>query len=237
MRIITYYLLACALAVCVPYTVFAAPKARSKEIDVIYEQQLHLNVANEAVNRINFNNKRIIKIIGNTSGHSSILSDDGSNLFIVPQSPVGSKIDFTVLLASGDVIDLSLNVVKSKTPYLTSLKFPDDSAKLHISEAKLMLNAMKNQRIGKYYVQERKSGIDLPEKPDLRATIYNNYRFGNLHGNSLILQNKSRFLTIEINAAELTQIFSGIRAVHVDKKTLTPREKTKAYIVFRGEGE
>jgi hypothetical protein len=235
MRIITYYLLALTFAVCVPYMVFASPKARSKEIDVIYEQQLHLNIANEAVNRINFDNQRIVKIIGNTSGFNSILSDDGSNLFIAPQSPLGSKIDFAVLLASGDVIDLSLNVVKSKIPYLTSLKFPNNSEKIQISEARSMINAMRNKQIGKYYVQENTHNITLPKKQDLRTTIYNSYRFGNLHGNSLTLQNKNRFLTIEINAAELAQIFSGIRAVHVDKKILAPREKTKAYIVFKGK--
>ena len=76
MRIITYYLLAYVLAALLPYNALAGLEYNNKEIDVIYEQQLHLNIANEAVNRINFDNQRIVKIIGNTSGFNTILSDD-----------------------------------------------------------------------------------------------------------------------------------------------------------------
>ena len=235
MRIIANYLLAIILAVGLPYLAFASKIEETKHIEVTYEQQLYLNIANEAVNRINFDNQRVVKIIGNISGFTSILSDDGSNLFIAPKVPLGSKIDFALLLATGDIIDFSLNVVKSKIPYLVKLQFPSDAAMLQKSEAVSMIAAMRQGVIGKYYVQKAKSTINIPTKPDIQASIYNSYRIGHLYGNSLILQNKNRFHSIEINAAELAHIFSGVKAVHVDKKTLAPNEKTKAYMVFKGE--
>ena len=60
-------------------------KSNSKTIEVSYQKQLSLNVADEAINRINFKPGRVSKIIGNVSGFTSILSDDGNNLFITPK--------------------------------------------------------------------------------------------------------------------------------------------------------
>lgn len=250
----SHYLLVITITIFVPFAALAGGDAKetsegvvihTKEdhkqiIEVSYQKQLFLNVADEAINRINFKHGRVSKIIGNVSGFSSILSDDGSNLFITPKEPSGSKIDFSVLLSSGDIIDMSLNVVKSKKPYLISLHFPDSNNNNIKSEASSLIEAMKNQLIGKYYVQKSSSNVIIPGKDKLKATSSDIYRFGNLHGTILILQNMNKKtrkntqnLSIEITEDNLIRAFSGVVGVHIEKRHLAPSEKTKAYIVFK----
>ena len=256
-HIISHYLLVITLAIFVPFAALAGSgeeiadrglihtkknytkKNHKQIIEVSYQKQLFLNVADEAINRINFKHARVSKIIGNVSGFSSILSDDGSNLFITPKAS-GSNIDFAVLLSSGDIIDMSLHVVKSKKPYLISLHFPDSNNNNIKSEASSLIEAMKNQVIGKYYVQKSSSNVTIPGKDKLKATSSDIYRFGNLHGTILILQNmnkKTRKNTqdssIEITEDNLIRAFGEVVGVYIEKRYLSPSEKTKAYIVFK----
>jgi hypothetical protein len=218
-------------------------KTNSNIVTVSYQQQLSLNIADEAINRINFNTSRVSKIIGNISGFSSILSDDGSNLFITPKSPIVSKIDFAVLLSSGDIIDISLTVVKSKKPYLISLDFDvnNQSAK---SEVSSLIEAMQDGVIGKYYVQKASDNVTISNQPKITATSSDIYRFGNLHGTTLTLTNKNKKSgnrnrnskqnsLIEINENDLIKAFRGVVGVHIANKNLAPTESTKAYIVFK----
>jgi hypothetical protein len=217
--------------------------ANSKIVDISYQQQLSLNIADEAINRINFKHGRVSKIIGNVSGFTSILSDDGANLFISPKLPEKSKIDFAVLLASGDIIDISLTVVKSKKPYLISLNFDEhnQSAK---SEVASLIEAMQDGVIGKYYVQKASSNVTISNQPKITATSSDIYRFGNLHGTTLTLTNKNKKSRnsnrnskpnsrIEVTENDLMQAFRGVVGIRIANRYLAPTESTKAYIVFR----
>lgn len=208
----------------------------SKTIEVSYGKQLSLNIAGEAINRISFNSARVSKIIGNVSGFTSILSDDGSNLFITPKSPEKSKIDFAVLLSSGEIIDLSLSVVKGKKPYLISLKFPDSREQYNQSEASALIAAMRKGVIGKYYVQQSVSDISHDK---FKVTSSDVYQFKNLRGRILTLQNNSKrsrgnkSSTIEITESDLISAFDGVVGVHIEAKQLAIGKQTKAYIVTK----
>ena len=212
----------------------------AKAIEVTYERQIHLNIANESVNRINFSSLRVIKIIGNINGFNTILSDDGSDLFIVPSLPIGKKIDFSVLLSSGDVIDFSLTVISSKTPYLIKLKMPSNLPVNHKSEAVKMIEAMSSGVIGKYYVQnslqKADDKINMPinvlAKPGIKIMAQDSYRYGNLFGISLILQNTNR-VPCMVTADDLAGGLSSVLAAWIDKGNLPPKAKTKAFLVFK----
>jgi len=215
-------------------------ESNSKTIEVSYQKQLSLNVADEAINRINFKRGRVSKIIGNVSGFTSILSDDGSNLFITPKEPNGSKIDFAVLLSSGDIIDISLTVVKSKKPYLISLDFSNNQSGSTKSEVSLLIDAMKSNIIGKYYVQKASSNVTILGNSKIKATSGDIYKFGKLHGTTLTLQNKTKHIrksktdsSIKITEDDLIKAFKGVVGVHIENTTLAKGEKTKAYIVFK----
>lgn len=237
MRIIIDYLLVAILAFGLPCLAFAKTSSpETKLIEIIYQQQLHLDVASDAVNRINFDNFRVVKLIGNISSFTSVLSDQGSDLFIAPKLPSGKKIDFSALLATGDIIDFSLNVVKSQTPCLVKLKFPSDIVGTNKSEAVKMIEAMHNGKADKYYVQKSTKKINIPTNHEIKAIVQNSYRFGNLHGTSLILENTNRSRSLEITASELARSFEGIAAIYIEQGLLSPRGKTKAYIVFKELG-
>lgn len=215
-------------------------KRNSQTIEVTYQKQLALNIADAAINRISFDRARVSKVIGNVSGFTSILSDDGSNLFITPNMPEKSKIDFAVLLSSGDIIDMSLTVVKGKKPYLISLKFPEQSNENSQSEVSSLIEAMRNGVIGKYYVQKASSNITIPGKEGIKATSGDIYRFGKLKGTILTLQNKGyrskRAIPVtarEITESDLIGTFKGVVGVNIEKSKLARGEKTKAYIVFQ----
>lgn len=238
MHIITHYLLVVVFAILLPHTSLAntaieTKPLEAKPIEIIYQQQVHLNVASDAVNRINFDNFRVVKLIGNISSITCVLSDSGSDLFISPKLPEGKKIDFSALLSSGDIIDFSLKVVKSQTPYLVKLKFGGDIASQNKSEATKMIEAMSRGKPYKYYVQKSNSKIDIPLSPEIKAIEQDSYRFGNLHGTSLILENTNYLRPLEIAVDDLIRIFDGVVAISIEQGLLPPKGKTKAYIVFK----
>jgi hypothetical protein len=98
-----------------------------------------------------------------------------------------------------------------------------------------MIEAMYADIVGKYYVQQINNKTSLASQPKIRMTAYNNYRFGDLQGNSFVLQNTDSKQTLEISLDELAKNFSGIVAVNIRDKKLAPKQKTKAFVVFKRE--
>ena len=233
MRIITNYLVATIFVLAIAQPTLAEKIREAKPIEILYESQVQLNVANEAINRISFTNFVVTKLIGNISGFDSILSDSGSDLFIAPKLPEGKTIDFSALLSSGDVIDFSLNVVKSTTPYLVRLGFPNNGAGTSKSEATKMIEAMNKGINGKYYVQKSNKKISIPGNPEIKAVLEDCYRYGNLCGILLTLQSTNKSRAIEITPELLSKSFAGIVAIHMQQGLLQPNGKLKTYIVFK----
>ncbi len=236
MHIIIVHYLLYLMFIINPYTVFASLSPQSDAMSVTYGKQLSLKIANKAVNRINFDNQRAIKIIGQTGGFSSILSDNGSDLFITPKCDVGKNIDFAVLLAGGGIIDLSLKVIASNIPYIATLKFSTNESIQETSEVVSMMEAMKRNEVGKYYVEQNTNPVNIIYKPYIKAYIYESYRFGDLTGKAFILQNKNSKQKITISEVELASLFSNVKAIYLEKPSLDPKERAKAYVILaRGE--
>ena len=239
MAIITRYLLVVIVAIVfifahlVPCLAFASQSFDLKPIEIKYLQQVHLDVAGDAVNRINFDNFRVVKLIGNISSGTYVLSDQGSDLFIAPKLPAGKKIDFSALLSSGDIIDFSLNIVKSSTPYLVKLSFPKGLLENNKSEAAAMIEAMHSGRIGKYYVEKSLKKVNIQESPDIKAFAQDSYRFGNLRGIILVLENLSRSRSVAVTASDFTKSFDRVTAIYIQQPLLPVKGKTKAYIIFK----
>lgn len=223
---------------------FADNQEEIHPIEITYEKQVHLEIAHAAVNRINFGSFRVIKIIGNINGFNNTLSDSGSDLFIVPTLPAGEKIDFSALLSSGYVIDFSLTVVRSKKPYLVKLKLPSKLPLKYKSEVVKMIEAMSSGTIGKYYVQNSlqklSSNISIPINTLLSSKIkiiaQDSYRYGDLFGVSLNLQNLSN-VPCYVTADDLVDTLRLVAAVWIEKEHLPSKAKTKAFLVFKGAGE
>ena len=222
-----------AVLILLSQTSLASQSSDPQAIEIKHLKQVHLDVASEGVNRINFDNFVVTKLIGNIAGATYVLSDQGSDLFIAPKVSVSKKIAFSALLVTGDIIDFSLNVVKSETPYLVKLKFPSDISGSKKSEAALMIEAMRCGKRGKYYVQKSFKKVNISWNADIKGAAQNSYRFKNLQGTVLTLENTNRSRSLEITANILSQSFDKVAAIYIEQSLLPPKGKTKAYIVFK----
>lgn len=224
-----------------------------KPTQIKYEKQINLKISSDAVNRINFDNYRVVKIVGNISNFNNILSDNGSDLFITSKVPAGETIDFSALLATGDIIDFSLKVEESKIPSIIKLKFSEEFASNNMAPANQMIKAMINGSASKFYVQKTKKKININISSNInskigskskqgrkniqtiRATAEDSYRFANLNGTILILRNTNRSESLKITADDIAANFRDVVAIHIEKDLLSPNGQTKAYVVFKGE--
>jgi hypothetical protein len=236
MNINMRYLLVFILAYFLSNSALANLLHTTKPIEITYQSQVRLDIASEGINRISFDNFFITKLIGNISSFTSVLSDHGSDLFISPKLPVGKRIDFSALLSSGDIIDFSLNVIKSETPCLVKLKLAKSEAIANKSEATAMIEAMHESKIGKYYVQKASTTINISVNPNIKALAQSTYRYGDLQGISMVLENMNRSKSLKIRVNDLLVNFDGVRAIYIEQGFLPPKGKTKAYVVFKGLG-
>lgn len=208
-----------------------------KHVKIIYEQQIKLNIASDAMNRIGFDNIRVRKLIGNTSGFNSILSDDGQNLFISSKLPHGKRLDFSALLDSGDIIDFSLFLVKSQNPHFIKLKLEKNKPYRGESEASAMMRAMRLDMIDKYYVQTIKKTIKLPHFKEIQLVQDSSYRFGDLYGSIFSFKIKNganRDLTHDLLASSFNKIIATYVEPHDSSLSLSSNAVRRAFIVFRG---
>lgn len=234
MRVIILYALIFIYGNLLSSPVFAdQTQGHLRPIEISYMRQVQIDVASNKVNRINFDNFRVIKLIGNISSFTGILSDQGSDLFIAPKIPPGNRVEFSAMLSSGDIIDFSLNVVKGETPSLVKLKFSGNKNVKGKSEALQMIEAMCIGKTDKYYVQNSVYKIEIPPLPEVKATAVSSYRFGNLRGIVLILENTDRRKALEVTADKLAASFAKVVAIHVRESLLPAKGKMRVYMVFK----
>ena len=102
-----------------------------------------------------------------------------------------------------------------------------------------MIEAMSSGVIGKYYVQnslqKTSDNINMPinvlAKPGITVIAQDSYRYGDLFGVSLILQNTNRVPCI-VTPDDLVGGLSSVLAAWIDKENLPPKAKTKGFLVF-----
>ena len=222
MRVIILYALIFIYGNLLSSPVFAdQTQGHLRPIEISYMRQVQIDVASNKVNRINFDNFRVIKLIGNISSFTGILSDQGSDLFIAPKIPPGNRVEFSAMLSSGE------------TPSLVKLKFSGNKNVKGKSEALQMIEAMCIGKTGKYYVQNSVYKIEIPPLPEVKATAVSSYRFGNLRGIVLILENTDRRKALEVTADKLAASFAKVVAIHVRESLLPAKGKMRVYMVFK----
>ena len=205
-------------------------------IKVQYQTPLYLEISSSGINHISFWPFRVEKIIGDTSSFTANTGENGSGseLFITSKVPSGSKINLSVMLTSGMIVDLALNVVESVDPKIVDLDFGMSTDTMH--EIKLqaldMVDAMKRGVTGKYYVRHLKKPITLATAKDYKIKQISNYRYGALEGAVLVIQNTSK-RSITIKPSDIASYFNDIDTYAIEREMILGRSSTKAYIVFR----
>ena len=205
-------------------------------IKIKYQKSLPLEISSYGINHISFWPFRVEKIIGDTSTFTANTGENstGSELFITSKVPSDSKINLSVMLTSGMIVDLALNVAPSVDPKIIELDFGIGADSIY--EMKLqasdMVDAMKSGRAGKYYVRHLKKPITLVATKDYKINQISNYRYGTLEGAALVIQNTSK-RSISIKPSDIASYFNDVDTYAIEREMILSRGSTKAYIVFR----
>ena len=215
---------------------FANHFEENSHIKIKYQKSLPLAISSSGINHISFWPFRLEKIIGDTSTFTANTGENstGSELFITSKAPSGSKINMSIVLTNGRIVDLALNVVESVDPKIVDLDFGGSADSIY--EIKLqasnMINAMKEGKTGKYYVMHLKNPITLAAGKDYKIKQISNYRYGKLLGAVLVIQNISK-RSITIKPSDLVAYFNDVDAYAIESEKILSRNSAKAYIVFR----
>lgn len=206
-------------------------------IKVEYNASLNIELSSKGINRISFWPLRVEKLICDLSNFTSNVPDNGTDIFLTSKVPAGTTLNASVVLSTGEPIDLHIKVVESREPKYISLDFSnlnDDPNGILKHESALMINAMKNDFVGKYYVRSIKSPTLLFETKEYRVKQRSNYQYDRLIGAVLEIENK-RNKSIEIDTKIIISRFEGSQAFAFESEHLSPKSKTKGYVVFKSE--
>jgi hypothetical protein len=208
------------------------------ELIIDYKKPIAIELSSNFINRINFKNNRISKIIGDQSKLTSVLSSDGSHLFLTSKTAAGNEFDISVLDIHAEVFDLHLIVKETTKPTLVTLAKPKSKeidANLSKGEANAMIKAMKLGQQDKYYVSVVDREISLLLPSNLKTKQYAQYRYGKLYGACFEIKNISHKNLIAFSDVEVAASFENVIAVSLDNNVLQPLKSTKVFVVFEGE--
>lgn len=211
---------------------------QNEELIIEYTKPISIELSSNFINRFNFKNNRISKIVGDHSKFTSVLSSDGSNLFLTSKIPSENEFDISVIDVHAEVFDLHFILKKTTKPTLLTLikpKLIETDACLSKTEVGEMIKAMKQGYQGKYYVSllNRDVAITLPE--DLKIEQYAQYRYGKLYGACFEVKNTSRKKTITFSEDEIASSFEHLIAVSAEKMVLSPLQSSRVFVIFEGE--
>lgn len=208
-------------------------------IKVEYKKSLHIELSSKGINRISFWPLRVEKLICDLSNFTSNVPENGTDIFLTSKVPAGTSLNASVILSTGEPIDMHIKVVEAKEPKYIQLDFsnlhddPEGSLK---KEASLMINAMKNNFVGKYYVRSVKYPKLLFETKEYRVKQRANYQYEGLIGAILEIENK-KSKSITIDPKSIVARFEGMQAFAFEGEVIAPKYKMKGYVVFKsGEG-
>ncbi|MBP7189647.1 MAG: type-F conjugative transfer system secretin TraK [Rickettsiaceae bacterium] len=211
---------------------------RKQELALDYKNPLTVHLSCNAINHINFKNNRILKIIGDQSKFSSIISSDGSHLFLTSKVAAGSEFDMSVVDVHSEVFDLHVivqDVGKQVILTLEKLDLKREKSDLKVEEAKEMINAMQQGIKGKYYVTMTDREISFESEPNLEIRQYANYRYGKLWGACFDVRNKLSQNAIILNTNKVAGLFKNVIGAFPVQVTIFPLKNSKIFIVFEGE--
>lgn len=220
------------------------------KVSASYSNFKNLAISSKGINRINFGNRRIDKIIGNNSEFTAVVSEGGENLFLTSKVVVGSNINMSVQFLDGKGVDISFKVLDKKLPSLIDVSFNEPLALDSLrQESEEMIIAMMAGKRGKYYVQAANNRFKLPDNADIEFRQINSYRYGKLKGAKYIVTNKGRFsktrVNIEsnigsniesnaavINSGEISRLFANVISSVVTNEYIGSLQQATIYIVF-----
>lgn len=228
-------------AICAVISLIMASAAIASDklpIKIEYLNPISIVISHTGINRLHFENTRITKIIGDTSSYTSLLSDNGSDLFLVSKVPAGEVMNLSLLTAKQHAIDLKINISDAPSPVfinlgpLSSMQIVASKERQEISD---MMTAMMRGTKDKYYVEASERAVNVNTKPELMLKQYTTYRYLNLMGAGFECSNINAKLNQTITSDSLARLFDNVLAVSIDNPYLKPGRNTKVFVVCKVE--
>ncbi|MEM6338605.1 MAG: type-F conjugative transfer system secretin TraK [Pseudomonadota bacterium] len=196
------------------------------------------------LNRIHIDFATIMEVVGDESKYSIHWSGDYRNLFIFPKVEAGETIEISFIMSGGIAQDFIFTVgdCPSRSIILQGADFtqkansnsakPSAIASREIqSEINQMLRAMRVGTKDKYYVRDTKRNISKTPKLLIKQT--KSYRYKNLSGAVLLVQNRSK-KPVKIEQADIQRIFHNGVAVYMNQRMILPKKSLQILVVTQG---
>lgn len=225
-------LLSIFVALIIVGAVSSSEAAGAMRLEIEYLKPIDLNISSNGINRLNFGDERITKIIGDSSQYSAVVSDNGSDLFLTSKLAAGEIIDLTLMTARSEAIDLKLHVADKGEGAIIKLNLGDEKnfEDNERSQIRGMIEAMRSEVKDKYFVEERKRVISLDNKTGSSLKQYVSYRYGDLMGAGFVCKLKKGR---KLEKGDIKGLFKDILAMSIDDS----EKETRVFVVFKAGEE
>lgn len=212
---------------------FAAEFKSSKE-------RLSCNIGAGSANRIEFENSKILEVIGNSAQYSLVNSHGSKYVFLTPKLPIGKTIEISIIYGNDQAQELSL-VVTENSPQSIVIKQGDQSDILirtkpqeSTKELAELIRFMALSKKGKYDVEEMKHKLPPLIGQTFILTFDQKYSFASqdLIGRRLTVKNNSKVKTT-LSEEDFGHIFENIIAINLSKVVLKPKEEGQVYLISK----
>lgn len=196
------------------------------------QSRIKTQISKSGLNRITMLPHRITQVTGDESKYKLKFDEDGSNIYIMPTGKIGETIELSIKSTTNLVQDMLLEVagIAGRSIYLEQDNSTDKTGKLINSEIKSMLRSMMSREKGKYYMQA--SNRAIANKLDLEIRQVQTYRWGNMIGAVIDIENKSN-LPINISEQDIASLYQKVKAVSIDGiyPSIAAKSKMNAYVI------
>lgn len=188
-------------------------------ITVSYGKPTKITLSSNGINRINFAEQRVVQIVGESQKFTKLLTSHGADLFLTSKlSGEAGCENISVVLSDGRVIDFVIKIEKSDVPTIIKFNFSSLVFQRHemVLAASKMIRAMREERVGKYYVQDVDKHFKLPELlAGVGVQVVANYRYLKLAG--VVLKVTPSNGGIEISENDFHQMFEKVISTRIGK--------------------
>jgi len=196
------------------------------------QNRIKTQISKSGLNRITMLPHRITQVTGDESKYKLKFDKDGSNIYIMPTGKVGETIELSIKSTTNLVQDMLLEVagIAGRSICLQHYNHTDKNSGLINSEIKSMLRSMMSREKGKYYMQA--SNRAIANKLDLEIRQVQTYRWGNMIGAVIDIENKSN-LPVNISEQDIAALYQRVRAVSIDGifSSIAGKSKIRAYVI------
>lgn len=222
-------------SICLIGGLFNGAIAYGLNIEANPDSAIEVSVSKTGLNRISNPPYKIVQVTGDDSQFKIKHDEDGQNIYFMPLTEVGSKIEISIRNDASQTQDLVLKVAPIKGQSINIKSFKSQSITKFEEETSVsrMLKAMKQGRKDKFFVQNIKRG-NLKKMDGFKVRQIKNYKWKNLNGGVFKITNGSRKSKI-FDLETFTKRFENILAFYPENGVISGKEEKLFFVIQKSE--